>query len=385
MTPNKKKRRVVRLTASVDTPLDAISLVDMPAIEENFRLFGVEQLYVFARMNQEKRIVTGPAMIPDKMIPRVDQKTGEIYDVYFSPEDVELTSQMFMQFQKQNAVNIQHDEFAQGVTVVESWIVDGQNDKSVSLGYDVAPGTWMVSMKVDDPAVWEMVKSGVVRGFSIEGYFAQRAIEAAKIKETIMEEHKFAAITLADGTVVYSASEAPAAGDAVFSDEAMTLPVADGSYTLTDGTVITVTAGVVGEAPVETPEDETPAEDAPEAPATEETPADVPTDVPAEIPTDVPTEDAPAEATPTDGPSGDQVLAMISDLMSRVQGLEELATKSAEAVNNAETKLSVAMAKIEELSKAPGGKSITEKFSDNESTPKSGLAHIREMARKHNL
>lgn len=354
-----KKRRVVRLTVSADTPLDAISLVDMPAIEENFRLFGIEQLYVFARMDQEKRVVSGPAMIPDKLIPRVNQKTGEIYDVYFTADDVEKTSQMFMQYQKQSSVNIQHEEFTKGVTVVESWIVtDPASDKSTAMGYELPAGTWMVSMKVEDPGVWELVKSGVVRGFSIEGFFAQKAIEAAKITEDIMNKQEFAAAKLADGTPVFSKTDF-APGAEVFSDEAMTTPLADGDYTLEDGTAFTVASGKVADAPAA----DTTAAAAP-APADTTAPA--------------------ADATPaaaTDGPSADQVLAMIQDLSARVQALEEAATKSAEAVQNSETKLATAMAKIEELSKAPGGKSTTEKFSDKDENKMSPMDRIREMAK----
>jgi len=167
----------------------AISLVSQPAIEIDFLKFGNAQNITFAKVSsEEKRIVSGPAMIPDKEIFRYNAETNEEFYVWFSKETVEKISQKFLIESRQSSVNIEHSTSTpvSDVTLVESWIVkDPDNDKSNAMGYSVPVGTWMVSMKINNDEVWnELVKTSKVRGFSIEGYFVEKfSVQKEKLIE----------------------------------------------------------------------------------------------------------------------------------------------------------------------------------------------------------
>jgi len=134
-----------------------------------------------ARVNfsvvEDKQIVVGPAMIPSKMIKRIDEQTGAPYHVYFTKDTIRDISEDFLAKANLNNTNIEHekDTLTQKNTLLESWIVeDPQNDKSRFYGMDVPAGTWMVSYKINDPRTWEQIKEGKLKGFSVEGYFVDR-------------------------------------------------------------------------------------------------------------------------------------------------------------------------------------------------------------------
>ena len=126
--------------------------------------------------DDEKKIVIGPAMIPDLRIFRKDLK-GNPYYVYFSSETIKMIAEKYMR----NKYIDNNDENHNGkavsdVYVVESWIKESENDKSTDYGYGELPiGTWFVSMKVRNPKVWESVKQGKLNGFSVSGYFEEVA------------------------------------------------------------------------------------------------------------------------------------------------------------------------------------------------------------------
>jgi len=162
--------------------VDAISLVEHPAIEENLMAFDSEKKFIFAKTNSEKRIITGPAMLPTRKIYRVDQFTGEEYEVFFSEETIEKIAIDYMKKQRIFNTTIDHERSIQNVFIFESWIINDNNvDKAKHLGYDLPNGTWMVSMKVDDEKIWEKIKNGSVKGFSVEGYFYDKLIKNEKI------------------------------------------------------------------------------------------------------------------------------------------------------------------------------------------------------------
>lgn len=172
-----KKLKVKELLIDDETGVEAIALVEMPAIEVDFLKFNNEKENItFAKTDVEKQIITGPAMIPDKMIYRFDSYTNEEYYVYFTKETVEKISQRYLIEQKQGNVNLEHADPISDVSLIESWIVaDPEKDKAAALGYTVPVGTWMISMKVNNKDVWDnLVKTETVKGFSIEGYFVQR-------------------------------------------------------------------------------------------------------------------------------------------------------------------------------------------------------------------
>ena len=131
----------------------------------------------FSVFNNEQRLVVGPAMIPDKMIIRRNEITGEIYYVYFTPETIKKLQQKFMQEKLLGQTNIEHGrKFLKGVDVVESWIVeDPKLDKQQVFGMEYPKGTWMISIKVMDDETWNKVKDGKLRGFSVQGYFLEKA------------------------------------------------------------------------------------------------------------------------------------------------------------------------------------------------------------------
>ena len=153
--------------------IQAISIVENPAIEENFIALNKQEVQ-FAKKDAEKRILMGAALIPNKPIYR---KSGEEeFYVYFTKETIRRASEMFFQNGNQNQSTLEHEAELQGLSVVESWIVeDEQKDKSRIYGLEMPVGTWMVSMKVNNDDVWNnYVKTGKVKGFSIEGFFVDK-------------------------------------------------------------------------------------------------------------------------------------------------------------------------------------------------------------------
>jgi len=155
--------------------IEAISVVESPAIEEEFIALKKEDQVRLAEVSKEKRLLLGAALIPDRPIYR---KNGdnEFY-IYFSKDTVIKASQMFLQAGNQGQATMEHaTEKLEGMTVVESWIVeDLVHDKSKKYGLDMPIGTWMVSMKVDNDEIWNnYVKKNKIKGFSIEGYFADK-------------------------------------------------------------------------------------------------------------------------------------------------------------------------------------------------------------------
>lgn len=156
------------------TGIEAVSIVHSPAIEARFIALK-DQQFSFAKVDEEKKILMGPALIPGKPIFR--KRGDHMFYVYFSQATVKRASELFFINGNQNNATLEHEMDVRGLTVVESWIVeDPEMDKSKKYGFDVPEGTWMISMKVENDKIWEeQVKEGKVLGFSIEGYFADKA------------------------------------------------------------------------------------------------------------------------------------------------------------------------------------------------------------------
>jgi len=174
--------RIVELLldeSSLQAGIQAISVVESPAIEEDFVALKDEQPKIELKtIDKEKRILMGAALIPNKPIYR---RSGEDeYYIYFSGDTVRKASELFFINGNQNKATLEHQMDVQGTSVVESWIIEGEQDKSRMYGMDLPVGTWMVSMKILNDELWEgYVKSGKVKGFSIEGYFVDK-VEASK-------------------------------------------------------------------------------------------------------------------------------------------------------------------------------------------------------------
>lgn len=164
---------------SLQAGIQAISVVESPAIEEDFVALKDEQPKIELKtIDKEKRILMGAALIPNKPIYR---RNGEDeYYIYFSQDTVRKASELFFINGNQNKATLEHQMDVQGTSVVESWIIEGEQDKSRMYGMDLPVGTWMVSMKILNDELWDgYVKSGKVKGFSIEGYFVDK-VEASK-------------------------------------------------------------------------------------------------------------------------------------------------------------------------------------------------------------
>ena len=154
--------------------IEAVSLVEKPAIEENFIALNKQEV-MLAEIDKEKRLLMGAALIPNKQIYRKNEKTGDEYYIYFSKDTVRKASELFFKRSNHQNATYEHKQPIKGTTIVESWIVeDSAKDKSALYGLNVPEGTWMVSMKIDDDELYKKAKKGEVKGFSIEGFFSDR-------------------------------------------------------------------------------------------------------------------------------------------------------------------------------------------------------------------
>lgn len=163
------KRKLKKYSVGLDSETLAVSFVTEPAIEETFVALKKEKEDMVYLSTNEKHMCYGAVCVPDKEIYRNDA-SGE-YTITFSKESIEKMSQNFMKNYRQGNVTLQHQEEADNVIMVESWIkTDMEKDKSVALGLNpnLPIGTWFAGYKVNDVDVWERVKSGELRGYSIE-------------------------------------------------------------------------------------------------------------------------------------------------------------------------------------------------------------------------
>jgi hypothetical protein len=165
----------------------AISLVESPAIESNFVYFN-KQSVQFASINDEKRLVMGPILVPDKKILRVDEM-GQPYYVFFKPDTIKKLSEKYLENKYVSNTTLEHDKKIDGVHLVESWIVESRTkDKSSLYGLSLPVGSWVGTFKVTNDSIWnDFVKTKDVKGFSIEGMFSHKLVEASMI-EDIMEK-----------------------------------------------------------------------------------------------------------------------------------------------------------------------------------------------------
>jgi len=171
--------KIVELVIADDSEelaIDAISLVTSPAIEQDFVFFGKEKNNLtFAKVDEEKRMLISPALIPNKQIFRHDPQTSSDYYVYFSKETVQKASELYLKHNNHHKATYQHQDRVSGVLTVESWIIeDTKLDKSTLYNFSLPVGTWMVKMHIENEELWEKIKGGELKGLSIEGYFTNK-------------------------------------------------------------------------------------------------------------------------------------------------------------------------------------------------------------------
>lgn len=178
--------KIVELILDEDSEMgiEAISVVESPAIEEDFVALKSQE-FKLAEVDKERRILMGALLIPNKPIYR--RSGDDEYYIYFSKETVLKASQMYLMQGNQNNSTLEHQYKIHGLSLVESWLVEDKvHDKSVKYGMDLPLGTWVGSVKVNNDKIWnEFVKTGKVKGFSIEGYFADKM---ERPKEAIIED-----------------------------------------------------------------------------------------------------------------------------------------------------------------------------------------------------
>ncbi|NBW38488.1 MAG: hypothetical protein EBR30_26405 [Cytophagia bacterium] len=183
------KKRIVKCVIDENGKLGltAMGLVDVPAIEENWVALSSEKVKL-SSVDKERRMLYGAALIPEKLILRIDKNNDYMK---FERDTIEQLAHDFYKKNLHHTTNLQHQYPVTGVTIVESWLKEGNSDKSLALGLsDLPDGTWFIGAKVDDDSVWEEVKAGAIRGFSIEGMFTEQSVEmhAMNVEALLIKE-----------------------------------------------------------------------------------------------------------------------------------------------------------------------------------------------------
>ena len=245
----------------------AISLVNAPATEETFiAMAKQEKIVKFAKVDEEQRILMGLVLQPDQLIYRVDEDGNE-FEMFFSAETIKDFSQNFFQSGFQLNSKLEHDEPIEGVTFVESWLVENPKvDKSAAFGLEYPKGSWLVSMKVDNDDIWNnYIKTGELKGFSIDGMVELEEVNfksniqmsksnkniLALLKQIVSGAEQEVEVTL--GSVksgeldIQFDGETLEVGTAVFliADESEKVSLADGTYKIDEGGEIVVKDGLV--------------------------------------------------------------------------------------------------------------------------------------------
>jgi hypothetical protein len=137
------------------------------------------QKMVFSVIDEEKKIIVGAAMVPNRMIHRYDD-LGNLYYVFFSKESIKKMADKFLKEKRTDETSIEHNGLklgSQKVFITESWVSeDPIYDKSHKYGFELPEGTWFVSMKVNDDKVWKLIKDKALTGYSVEGLFAEKSV-----------------------------------------------------------------------------------------------------------------------------------------------------------------------------------------------------------------
>jgi len=259
----------------------AISHVLDPAIEAMYVFMGNEKdvEIKLATVSDEKRIVVGPVLIPNQLILRKHPTTGDPFNIFFDAETIKHIQENFVSKSYQNNSTIEHDgKFIEDVSFVETWIKeDDVHDKSVLYGFDQPIGTMFAMQKVKNDDVWnDYIKTGKVKGFSIDGVFdlekinlkseymdskdagiGKKIIDAIKegfaslslstetteVVEITEEPIKLAQMKLKDGVTVLEAESFEVGKEVVVvAEDGTKTPAPEGEHQLEDDSFIVVDA-----------------------------------------------------------------------------------------------------------------------------------------------
>ena len=245
----------------LDSSVFRIALVESPAIETDFIFLSKDDKPIQLSVQDEKRMIYSPVLIPDKVIPRVSD-SGDPYEIYFSGETIEdIAKDYMLKKVTLGEWNSEHNENQklEGVDVVENWIVENPlNDKATELGFKVPAKTWMQGTYISNDEVWAKIKNGTYKGISVEADMNHELTQLNKSEmsntnvklDAILtklgemlpsKKTELASMDVGEGVMIYA--ESFEEGAKVYADEAMTVP-AEGSFEV-DGKTITIEGGVL--------------------------------------------------------------------------------------------------------------------------------------------
>lgn len=328
-------KKCKRYKVGLDSETYKISMVSEPAIEQDYVALAKQDEVEIKLASDERHICYGPALIPNKDIYR-NNGEQEFY-INFTEESIVKMSQDFMKNYRQHEVNLQHEENVDEVFVCESWIVeDPYRDKANSLGFNVPKNTWMIGMKVNNIDTWERVKSGELKGFSVES--AIHLEEFNKQNENTMEVDNETFWTRMK--TVLAEAFGKKEGEAIVTEKGFE-----------------VKEELEEEKPTETPSEEPKADEPTVEPPVEEKPAEEPKNEPEE----------PKEEVKAEEPKQDNHLEeLINNLKAEIEALKE--------VNSG------LQAKVKDLGKTPSAKPVSTTAKPN---PKDTYAQWRDQMRQY--
>lgn len=177
--------------------LSLVSIVFDPAIEQGYHLFSKNKTYQFSSVDEEKQILIGAAMVPNKHILRHDEATDTYFNCWFSEDTVRKCSELFFKNSNHTKTNLEHGELlgvnqVNGAYVCQSWIVENpEMDTAKAYGFSPKKGDWYIAFKIENPSLWNVIKETGLKsgGFSVEGIFTEKFCNMfnreAKLEEQI--------------------------------------------------------------------------------------------------------------------------------------------------------------------------------------------------------
>lgn len=169
----------------------AISVVEQPAIGVDFVALSEQHNVKFKE--DFRGLLYGALLIPDQLIYRRNEDTNEEYYVKYSKETIRAIAYNYLKQANQNNATVEHAKVVDGVSLVETWIIEGENDKSKNFGFSLPEGTWFGCMKVENEEVKQQIQNKEVLGFSIEGNFiAEKEMYLSAQEPTLLEEIELA-------------------------------------------------------------------------------------------------------------------------------------------------------------------------------------------------
>ena len=183
----KKKKKLKCYDVAFDSDVYCISLVQDPAIEVNYVALSKEKPLQILLEKEDKHIIVGCALVPDKPIYRRDG--DEEFYIQFSAETIEKLAHNYLANDRVYSFSTDHKDEADDVYIIETWLKTSENDKSKDYGLDVPIGSWLIMAKVENDAIWNRIKEGELQGFSIEAIVDLKEINN-KIKNNMAKEIK---------------------------------------------------------------------------------------------------------------------------------------------------------------------------------------------------